>query len=149
METHLGALEAGGSTLVVLAEGIKHFRVKRDFKAIGGLDPERAVVVSQFPATQPWSAGAAMTRNGVIVALSKALLVVEAGERGGTLNAGEQALGLGRTVFAIDYQDDPPPGNQVLLTRGARPLRSKGELAAALDALVRSEFEAGQMKLRV
>ena len=89
-ETHLGALEAGGATVIVLAEGITHFRKKRVFRSTP-FDGCNVLALSQFPPSQPWTAGAAMTRNGVIAALSHALLVIEARERGGTLNAGMQA----------------------------------------------------------
>jgi predicted Rossmann fold nucleotide-binding protein DprA/Smf involved in DNA uptake len=71
----------------------------------------------------------------VIAALARAMLVVEAREKGGMLNAGLQAIEIGRPVYAIAYGDDPPAGNQLLLEHGARPLRSQNELLSALDAL--------------
>lgn len=76
-----------------------------------------------------------MTRNGTIAALSRAMLVIEARETGGTINAGLQALELGRPVFAIDYSEDQPEGNRMLLGRGATPLASQKALLAALDEL--------------
>lgn len=42
-----------------------------------------------------------MARNTVIVGLGLGLVVVEAGEKGGTLNAGQQALSARRAVFAL------------------------------------------------
>jgi len=117
METHLGALEADGSTIIVLAEGITHFRKKRAFSGLR-FDEENVLAVSQFPPTQPWTAGAAMTRNAVIAGLSQAMLVVEAGEKGGTLNAGLQAIEMGRPVYAIAYADDPPPATRRCLSAG-------------------------------
>jgi hypothetical protein len=66
----------------------------------------------------------------------------EARKRGGTLNAGLQALEIGRPVFAVAYADDPPAGNQILFERGVRSLRSQNELLAALDELaVKDEAE--------
>lgn len=138
METHLGALEANGSTVIVLAEGITYFRKKRAFAGMR-FDETNVLAISQFPPTQPWAASAAMTRNAVIAALSQAMLVVEAGEKGGTLNAGLQAIDMGRPVYAIAYSDDPPPGNEVLFQRGAVPLRSSGELLSTLDGLASIE----------
>jgi len=131
---HLGALEAKGSTIIVLAEGITYFRKKRAFAELQ-FDDTNVLAISQFPPTQPWTAGAAMTRNAVIAGLSHAMLVVEAGEKGGTLNAGIQAIEMGRPVFAIAYSDDPPAGNEILFERGARSLRSQNELFSALDEL--------------
>lgn len=138
-ETHLAALRQGGSTVIVLAEGIIHFRHKKVFGS-EGLDPERTVVVSQFPPTQPWNVGAAMTRNAVIAGLGQALVVIEAGETGGTLNAGLQAIRMGRTVFALNFADAVPSGNRILFEKGAKPVRTPRELyeaVAAIDAAVR------------
>jgi DNA processing protein len=145
METHLGALEAGGSTIIVLAEGITHFRRKRAFASFR-FDKTNVLAISQFPPTQSWTAGAAMTRNAVIAGLARAMLVVEARERGGTLNAGLQAIDIGRPVFAIAYSDDPPAGNEILFGRGAQPLRSQNELLAALDHLAYAD-ESKQLAL--
>jgi DNA processing protein len=100
--------------------------------------PKRLLDLRQ-PPTQPWAASAAMTRNAVIAALSQAMLVVEAGEKGGTLNAGLQAIDMGRAVYAIAYSDDPQPPNEVLFQRGAVPLRSSGELLSTLDGLASIE----------
>lgn len=134
-QTHLAALENGGCTVIVLAEGINHFRRKRAF-AQTGLPLDRVLVISQFPPSQPWTVGGAMTRNGVIAALAMALVVVEAGETGGTFNAGIQALDLGRPVLALDFTSSATPlGNQMLFKRGAVPVRSRQELGRCVAAI--------------
>jgi DNA processing protein len=131
--THLAALESGGSTVVVLAEGIDHFRVKREYRA--AFDPERVLVVSQFAPTQPWRSYAAMERNRIIYGMGRALVVVEAGERGGTLAAGKGALRAGRPVFVLDFGGDTPPGNQELIAAGGVPIASATDLVEAIGAL--------------
>lgn len=130
MAAHTAALSAGGTTVIVLPEGIDHFRVKRGFFA-DVWDPERALIVSQFAPTRPWSAGTAMTRNGVIIGLSLALIVVEASEKGGTLSAGTTALDLNRRVITLEFAQTPP-GNSVLLRRGAVPAHNRVELSNRL-----------------
>lgn len=129
--THLAALRSGGATIIVLAEGFDHFKVKRDFTK--DFDPERVLVVSQFAPRDPWRAYAAMDRNHVIFGLAKALVVVEAGERGGTLAAGEGALRAGRPLLVLDFADETPAGNQRLIQSGGRPIASVADLATALD----------------
>lgn len=131
--THLAALREGGSTVVVLAEGLDHFRVKRDFAA--DFDWERILVLSQFAPSQPWRAHAAMARNGIIFGLPKALLVIEAGEKGGTLAAGEGALKLGRTMIAVDFGDETPKGNRVLIEKGARAVKTPQGLREVFDSV--------------
>jgi len=132
MATHISALESGGTTIIVLPEGINHFRVKREIASVW--DPSRVLVVSQFAPTQTWCAGGAMTRNSVIIGLSLALVVVEAGERGGTLAAGQRALELGRRVIALQFSD-MSPGNAVLVGSGAIAVSNPAELSSFLHEL--------------
>jgi len=131
--THLAALDRGGRTVIVLAEGIDAFRVKREFK--DSFDPSRVLVVSQFRPDQPWAAYAAMARNHVIFGLGKALVVIEAGEKGGTLAAGRDALKRGRPVFALNFEEETPVGNRILIEAGAQPVTSRTELGVALDGV--------------
>lgn len=138
MATHVAALETHGKTVIVLAEGINHFKVKKDLpKEL--VTPESVCVVSQFPPSQPWTAGGAMTRNAVIVGLGLALIVVEAGEKGGTLAAGEHALKVGRPVLVLDFGSATPAGNRLLLEAGGRPVSDKDELVAVLRELRRRQ----------
>lgn len=134
-ETHLAALTSGGRTIIVLAEGISLFRHKTAFQTTG-LPPDRVLVVSQFPPTQAWTAGAAMTRNSVIAGLSKALVVIEASEKGGTIDAGLRALEMGRPVLALEFSSsETPVGNRLLFEKGARPIRTQQELGRILDEI--------------
>lgn len=134
METHLGALEADGRTIIVLAEGMLHYRKKKALQEVGAQD-DHLLVVSQFPPGQTWNAGAAMTRNGVIAGLGRALVVIEAKDKGGTLDAGMQALRMRRPVLALEFSTGAPAGNAMLFTKGARRIANLGELTRALDAV--------------
>lgn len=145
-ETHLAALRSGGRTIIVLAEGISHFRVKRVFQGVE-FDRRRVLVLSQFPPAQPWTAGGAMTRNGVIVALGQALIVVEAGDKGGTLAAGMQALEIGRPLLVLDFNGGTPAGNRLLIERGGHPIATPSELRAALDELAPVPVHPEQLAL--
>ncbi|WP_423462893.1 DNA-processing protein DprA [Promicromonospora sp. MS192] len=135
--THLAALSRNGSTVIVLAEGIDHFRVKKAYK--GALDPSRTLVVSQFAPWQRWAAHAAMTRNRIIYGLGRALVVIEAGERGGTLAAGAGALKIGRPVLVLNFGVDTPPGNAMLLAEGGAPVDSRQNFGKRLLELANQE----------
>lgn len=137
--THLAALRSGGRTVIVLAEGIDFFRIKRDFAK--DFDLDRTLVLSQFAPTQPWQAHAAMARNAIIYGLSKALVVIEAGEKGGTLAAGEGAMKIGRPVFVVDFGDRTPEGNKKLLRQGAIPIVTPKDLQEALDRVTEKQDE--------
>ena len=135
------ALDKPRRTVIVLAEGILHFRRKRVFGDL--LDFDRVVVVSQFAPAQRWNVGAAMTRNGVISGLGRAMVVVEAGETGGTLNAGLQALRMGRPVLALEFSSqETPAGNRILIEKGAVAVRNGVELSKFMDAVHAAPPEA-------
>ncbi|MDG4667340.1 DNA-processing protein DprA [Mycobacterium sp. 236(2023)] len=130
---HSAALASGGETVIVLPEGINNFRVRRgEFAQLW--DSERALVVSQFAPDQKWFASGAMSRNTVISGLSHALVVVEAGDKGGTLAAGEYALQRGQVVLTLELFG-APPGNKLLMANGAKVIRSRQHLEEALDYL--------------
>ncbi len=72
-----------------------------------------------------------MTRNQVIIGLSKAMIVIEAGEKGGTMNAGMETLRRDISLYVAEYQDMSVDarGNKELLKLGGKRLarsRSKG-----------------------
>ena len=137
-EAHLAALRSGGKTIVVLPEGFDHFRVKRDFPR-ELFRAENVLVISQFAPRQPWSASGAMTRNRLIYGLGVALIVIEAGEKGGTLAAGEGALQRGRPVLVLDFDGSTPAGNRILAEKGGVPIPNRAQLHDAIAKLRRAD----------
>jgi DNA processing protein len=125
--THREALLSGGFTILVLPEGMEHFRVAPELRDVW--DWTRVLVVSQFEPKAVWRSYHAMDRNKTIMALSCAMIVVEAGEKGGTRAAGEDALKLQIPLFAVDYGFDETvaPGNRELIRKGAKPLKKSRE----------------------
>jgi DNA processing protein len=131
---HRAALKAGGNTILVLPEGIHHFRVRKDLRDVW--DWNRVLVVSQFEPSAPWSVFRAMDRNRLIVALSRAMIVVEAGESGGTVSAGLSTLKAGKPLYVAVYKNMPQnaPGNEKLLRLGGKRVfkgRSSGRAKMA------------------
>jgi DNA processing protein len=122
MATHKAALECGGTTTLVLCEGILHFRKKRDLKDMW--DWEKIAVVSEFLPGVPWSARNAMHRNSTICALTSAMILIEAASKGGSIAAGRTCLKMGVPLFAPVYEGMPETavGNRELLERGAQKL---------------------------
>lgn len=121
-EAHYHSLSAGGTTILILPEGINHFRVKRALAPVW--DWERALVISQFNPDDAWKGYRAMTRNQVIIGLSKAMIVIEAGEKGGTMNAGVETLKHHAPLYVAEYQDMSVDarGNKTLLELGGKRL---------------------------
>jgi len=139
--THRGALEAGGTTTIVLAEGILHFRLKEKDLPWLGDDPMSSIVaISEFPPRVPWKAHNAMTRNRTICALSDALVIIESGLDGGTFDAGNAALNLSVPLFCVEYSQplESAKGNAYFLKHGAIPLRRSPNGQPNLQYLLRT-----------
>ncbi|OGW46740.1 MAG: hypothetical protein A2Y66_04480 [Nitrospirae bacterium RBG_13_41_22] len=134
LAAHRAALEAGGVTTFVLAEGIMHFRLKGDVKNL--ITEDNHVVVSEYMPKLPWLARNAMQRNKTICGLSNAVVVIESGLKGGTFEAGKAALSIGRPLFVAEYAQpaESAEGNAYFLRQGARFLRKKNG-AAYLEEL--------------
>lgn len=132
-QAHCGALAAGGSTIAVLPEGIERFRVVQALRPFVNLE-ENFLALSMFPPNAPWRASQAMERNKLIVALSLELWVVEARERGGTINAALECARQGKPLKAVAFPQESAgrEGNRHLLETIAIPARRPSE---ALDAL--------------
>ncbi|MCF6291541.1 MAG: DNA-protecting protein DprA [Desulfobacterales bacterium] len=122
MATHRAALECGGTTTLVLCEGILHFKIKRDLKDLW--DWDRIAVVSEFLPGVPWRVGNAMQRNKTICALTSSMILIESSSKGGSIEAGRACLKMGIPLFAPVYQGMPETavGNRELLRQGALEL---------------------------
>jgi DNA protecting protein DprA len=138
LAAHRAALEGGGATTLVLAEGLLNFRTKGEFADV--LDSGRYLVLSEFPPALKWLARNAMQRNRTICGLSRALVVIESGLEGGTFVAAETAQKLRLPLFVAAFTDPPPSaeGNAYFLQRGANPLAVDENGRPDLAPLIRS-----------
>ncbi|QWV94958.1 DNA-processing protein DprA [Geomonas oryzisoli] len=108
--SHWGCLKAGGRSIAVLGCGVDVIYPPENDTLYGALC-ERGAVISEFPmGTSPLPENFPR-RNRIISALSRGVLVVEAGEGSGSLITAQYALEQGREVFAV-------PGN--VTTSGSR-----------------------------
>ena len=129
LEAHLGALEAGGTTTLVLSDGIKQLRQKSAFKKFNW--DRDVLVVSQFDPDTEWSAWNSLERNQLVCALSKAVVVIESGperdtqgKMSGTFITAKAALDLNLPLFVVNPScfDNPPKGNTDLIALGGYSL---------------------------
>ena len=146
--THREALVEGGCTILVLPEGIDQFRVAPELRDVW--DWSRVLVISQFDRKAVWRSYYAMDRNKTIMGLSCAMIVVEAGDKGGTRAAGEDALKLRVPLFAVDYGFDETvaPGNKELIKKGAKPLKKSRGTGEPNLAILLQEAESFCARVR-
>ncbi len=102
---HCGALEAGGTTLAVLAGGVDviyptaHSELYRHILTHGG-------VISEQPPGVKGRAQFYQDRNRILVGLSRGTVVIEGGKKSGTAISARLATENNRDLFAV-------PGNPV------------------------------------
>lgn len=150
-QAHRGALEAGGATIAVLPEGVNHFRVVPELKDLVDLG-SNFLAISMFDPDAVWMSWRAMERNKLIVGLSVALFVVEAQDKGGTLNAAMECMQQRKPfwVFAYSKEISNRAGSRKLLETGATPLRCEDDLRKALEkSASKSPEEVNQLALNL
>ena len=154
--THFEALVSGGSTIIVLPEGIFNFRIRKALRPVWNWD--KVLVISEFLPHAIWSTSRAMQRNKTIIGLSDVMVLIEAGKNGGSMDAGRKSLALGHNLYVPVYEGMPESaiGNRILLQTGALELkRHKSTDRANLERLLRtlnpsSEIETtGQQVLNI
>jgi DNA processing protein len=130
---HAGALEVDGTTLAVLAGGPERAypATKRRLHA---RIVERGAVVSEMPPGTRARRWCFPARNRIIAALARATVVVEAGERSGSLITAGLAADLGRDVAAVPGLVTAPlaAGTNALIADGARLVRDPRDVLELL-----------------
>lgn len=131
--SHEGALAANGTTIAILGCGpdivypAEHKELAMRVAASGG-------VISEFPpGTQPLSHHFPL-RNRIISGLSRAVIVIEAGERSGSLITAKMAMEQGREVLVVpgNVLSGRNKGGHALIKDGARLVESVEDVLAEL-----------------
>ncbi len=133
---HRGALEAGGRTLAVLGCGVSAVYPRQNVALAGEIEHCGAVLCEVHPEAQV-SKQALIARNRITSGLSRAVIVVQSGEDGGSMVTAHRARAQHREVFAVTGGGS---GCEALLKSGAVALDPDAldfdALAARLDAIV-------------
>ncbi len=150
-QAHKGALDAGGSTIAVLPDGINHFRLAKELRGSADLGAN-LLALSMFKPDDSWQTWRAMERNSLIVGLSVGLFVIEARERGGTIHAAHECVRQRKRLWAIAYSKDLPgrEGNRKLIAGSAVPLQTFADLGRALrESMARPPAAVKQLVLNL
>ncbi len=97
---HRGALQAGGRTIAVLGSGID-IAYPASSRDLLGRIVENGTLVSEYPPATPAGPHHFPARNRIVVALARALVVVEGEAKSGSRISVDHALDLGREIFAV------------------------------------------------
>ena len=139
-EAHLSALTAGGTTTLVLSNGITQLRQKSAFKKFNW--DRDVLAVSQFDPDAKRHLWYALARNQLVCGLSKAVVVIESGpERdvhgkvSGTFYTAKTALDMNLPLFVLNPNclDNPPEGNAALIALGGYGFDPVGGVKEIMD----------------
>lgn len=132
---HTAAIDAGGRTIAVLGTPLDVFYPAGN-RNLQSLIMRDHLCISQFPPGTPAQRGNFPMRNRTMALLSDATVIVEAGEKSGSLHQGWEALRLGRPLFLIrSVFSDPSLSWPCEMERyGAMPL-SLDELEVVFEFL--------------
>ena len=133
---HHNALQAGGRTIAVLANGVERIYPATHRKMAEAIVSQgRGALVSDYPVgTQP-EARNFPPRNRIISGLSLGVIIVEAGERSGALITAHFATEQDREVMAVpgNIFSSASKGTNKLINEGATPALSVKAVLEALD----------------
>jgi DNA processing protein len=115
---HKAVLENGGRTYAVIASGIDKMSSSAARQTAKDISI-RGAVVSEYPCGTPAMPAYFPRRNRIISGVSQGVLVVESGERGGSLITAQFAIDQNRELFAIPGRiySDRSRGTNMLLQR--------------------------------
>lgn len=130
-----GALESHGWSVAVLAEGLRDWRPRVKHRPL--ISAENFLAVSSYEDGHHWTSWRAMARNKLIVALSQVLVVVQAGTKGGTWDAGIECLRSNKPLLVVHGQSDSSEteGNRELIRRGGISVTTFNELCEILSRM--------------
>ncbi len=127
---HRGALQAGGRTVAVFGSGIDVAYPASSRELIGRI-AATGTIVSEYPPAVPAEPQRFPARNRIVVALARALVVVEGMARSGSRISVDHALDLGREVFAV-----PGPVTSPLAETPLEIIRDGATLIRGADDLL-------------
>jgi DNA processing protein len=128
-KAHYGALEGKGKTIAVLGCGVDIAYPPENRDLMNKIIESGAVISEYLPGTQPLPFHFP-ARNRIISGLSQGVVIVEAGEKSGSLITTDFALEQGRDVFAIpgNINSANSVGTNKLIKDGAKVITNTGDI---------------------
>ncbi|MDO5725463.1 MAG: DNA-processing protein DprA [Tissierellia bacterium] len=139
---HKTALDNAAYTIGVMGCGINRIYPATNRKLYQEME-KYGTIISEFPFDYPPAAWNFPRRNRIIAALSKAVLVVEAKQRSGSLITARLAAEMGREVFAVPGNIDSlySKGTNALIRDGAMPAIEVEDILLYFPQIFKAQIE--------
>ncbi|OQA27910.1 MAG: hypothetical protein BWY58_00677 [Chloroflexi bacterium ADurb.Bin344] len=132
---HQAALNCGGETVAVLGSGVDVIYPPEHRLLAKNITESGALISDYPPGTAPERTNFP-PRNRIISGMCSACIIIEAGEKSGSLITARFAAEQGREVFVLPGNLNAPQsiGTNRLIRDGARPLLQKEELLEFIES---------------
>lgn len=123
---HRAALEAGGTTIAVLANGLPAIYPATHRSLADEIIKKGGAIISEYEPETSARSYQFLERNRIVSGLADAVIVTEAATHSGTLSTVAHALEQGKEIFVVPGNITSPQsaGCNALLKQGAHPLTS-------------------------
>lgn len=147
-QSHKAATESSGKTIAVLGTAINNIYPRNNESYAKEIVHSGNLILSEFPLDYQTMPHHFVQRNRLISALSDGLLIIEAGEKSGTLTTVDFALDQGKVVFAIpgNINSKNSIGTNRLLKTGAKLVTDIDDI---LEEFLYFKPESGRNKMEV
>lgn len=127
---HSAALEAGGTTLAVLGNGLPRIYPAANRQLAKRITEQGGAILSEYEEGTEARSHHFLERNRIVSGLADAIIITEAAQRSGTLNTAAHALEQGKEVFVVpgNITSAMSSGCNALIRQGATPLTNSSEV---------------------
>ena len=141
---HTAALEANGTTIAVLAHGLDQMYPRGHEQLAKRITEQGGALITEYATGTGIRKHHFLERNRLVSGLADAVVVVEAGERSGTLSTVMHALEQGKDVFAVPGNITSPQsiGPNRLIQQGAHPVLSANDILTVVAPHLISQSRA-------
>ena len=121
---HQAALEAGGTTIAVLGNGLPKIHPSTHKQLADRIVASGGAILTEYEDGTPSMGFRFLERNRLVSGLADAIIITEAASRSGTLNTAAHALEQGKEIFVVPGNITSPlsAGCNALLRQGATPI---------------------------
>ena len=121
---HRAALDAGGTTIAVQANGLDTLYPRTNQRLGEDIIQQGGAIISEYEPSVGARDFQFLERNRIVSGLADAIIITEAAARSGTLNTARHALEQGKDIFVVPGNITSPlsAGCNALLRQGALPL---------------------------